>query len=79
MHDEVRVGYTVSKKVGHAVVRNRVKRRLRAAVEKVFVSEAKSGRDYVLIGRKAAYRQSFDSLLSDMKWSLKKLDARIKP
>ena len=57
-HDEselkevFRVGYTVSKKVGGAIERNRAKRRLRAVAEKVLPQYARIGFDYVLIGRK---------------------------
>jgi len=73
----IRIGYLVSKKVGCAVARNRVKRRLQAAVTKVFSSCARPGRDYVLIGRRNAYNRPFKSLLSDMKWALKNLDAQL--
>jgi len=69
-----RVGYTVSKKVGNAVTRNRVKRRLRAAVADIFPSCANPSNDYVLIGRKAAADCPFQSLQSDLKWALRKLE-----
>ena len=74
--DGARVGYTVSKKVGNAVVRNRVKRRLRAAVAEIFPSCAPMGNDYVLIGRKQAMELPFHSLTSDLKWALRKLDEK---
>ena len=74
--ENIRIGYLVSKKVGCAVDRNRVKRRLQAAVAKVFSSCAQPGRDYILIGRRNAYNRPFKSLLSDMKWAIKNLDAR---
>ena len=47
----VRVGYTCSKKVGNAVIRNRAKRRLRALARSVMPECAKPGWDYVLVGR----------------------------
>ena len=75
--ENIRIGYLISKKVGCAVTRNRVKRRLKAAVEKVFSSCARPGRDYVLIGRRNAYDRPFKSLLSDMEWALKNLDAQL--
>ena len=72
-----RIGYTVSRKVGSAVARNRIKRRLRAAVTKVFYSCTGPDRDYVFIGRRNAYHRPFKSLVSDMKRALQKLDARL--
>ena len=46
-----RVGFTVTSKCGNAVVRNRIKRRLRAVVRAVFPTEAKEGMEYVIIAR----------------------------
>ena len=51
-----RVGFTVTKRVGNAVVRNKVKRRLRAAAAEVVPSHASAGNDYVLIGRSKLWR-----------------------
>lgn len=47
----MRVGFTCSKKVGNAVVRNRAKRRLRAVARDVLIPHGQPGWDYVLIGR----------------------------
>ena len=66
------VGYTTTKKLGSAVVRNRIRRRLRAAVQEVFPSRAKRDMDYVLIGRYKTISCSFDELKGDLKWALKK-------
>lgn len=52
--DGIRVGYTVTTKCGNAVVRNRIKRRLRALVREVAAPLAKPGMDYVLIARSDA-------------------------
>ena len=55
-----RVGFTVTTKVGNAVVRNRIKRRLRNVVRKVFPTKSRPGFDYVLIARRAALRSDFN-------------------
>ncbi len=66
METSVGIGFTASKKVGNAVARNRVKRRLRAAVVEVMPTHAAPGRDYVLIGRTATLRRPFPDLLADL-------------
>lgn len=66
----VRLGLTVTRKIGGAVVRNRIRRRLRAAAREVFPANAMSGTDYVLVARKAAYDRNYASLLDDMKRAL---------
>ena len=72
---EIRVGYTVSKRVSKlAVVRNRVKRRLRAAAQKSFEG-AKAGYDYVIIGKLEAERRDMKLLEGDIKYALKKIHA----
>ena len=60
------IGFTVSKKVGNAVARNRAKRRLRAVVADVMPGQAAASRDFVLIGRKATLRRSFADLKQDL-------------
>lgn len=47
----VRVGFTASKKIGNAVLRNRAKRRLRALAREVLAIRAHPGWDYVLVAR----------------------------
>ena len=61
-----RVGFTVTKKVGNAVVRNRVKRRLREAARIELAERAHPGFDYVLIGRKATIDRNFEQLRQDL-------------
>lgn len=69
----LRVGFTVSRKVGGAVVRNRARRRLRAAAERMLARHAACGHDYVLIGRRATPRRPFGELLADLETALKRL------
>ena len=71
----VRVGFTATKKLGNAVVRNRVKRRLRAAAAQLVPELGISGCDYVFIGREAAFKGTFADLIRDMKHALRRLSA----
>jgi ribonuclease P protein component len=67
-----RVGYTVSKSVGNAVLRNRSKRRLREAFRKL--SEiAQNHHDYVLIARREIVEADFEKILNDLKFCLKRI------
>lgn len=72
--DAIRVGYVVSKRVNQsAVKRNRIKRRLRAAVADVIPFMAQSGMDYVLIGRADTATREYADLCQDLRWCLQKL------
>lgn len=71
--ESIRVGFTVSRKVGGAVARNRARRRLRAVAEKVMPELALPGHDYVLIGRPATVRRAFDALVGDLESALRRL------
>ncbi|MEM9812999.1 MAG: ribonuclease P protein component [Pseudomonadota bacterium] len=71
---EIRVGFTCSKKVGNAVVRNRAKRRLRAAATEVLAFEGRPGWDYVLIGRRdVTVSRPYPLLLSDLAGALSRV------
>src|SRR3954463_10992590 len=61
----VRVGFTVSKKVGNAVERNRVRRRLREVIRLSQGARMQPGYDYVGIGRRAALELPFERLVED--------------
>lgn len=69
----IRVGFTVSKRVGGAVCRNRVKRRLRSVAAKIMPDMAKMSYDYVIIGRTAAIERPFNGLEKDLKYTLYKI------
>ncbi|MCK4868860.1 MAG: ribonuclease P protein component [Alphaproteobacteria bacterium] len=71
----LRVGFTASRKVGGAVVRNRTKRRLRVAAEQVIATHGKCGYDYVLIARAGTVGRPFPALLEDLKAALKRVGA----
>ena len=72
----VRVGFTVSKKVGTAVERNRVRRRLKDVVKRSAAGRLRSGHDYVLIGRRAALRLPFDRIVEEFNTALRRLEPR---
>ncbi len=72
---DVRVGFTVSRKVGGAVVRNRARRRLRQAAERVMPDQAAGARDYVLIGRRSTIERPFEDLVADLETALARLGA----
>ncbi len=69
----VRVGFTVTKKIGNAVVRNRMKRRFRALVRDIFPDHAVPGADHVLIGRSSGIERDYASLAAELKRALTKL------
>lgn len=71
----MRVGFTVSKKVGNAVARNRARRRLRAAVAEIFPGQARPGLDYVVIGRQETVTRPYSLLLQDLRTALKRVGA----
>jgi ribonuclease P protein component len=68
----VRFGFTVSKKVGNAVERNRVRRRLREVARRG-AGNLTSGHDYVLVGRRAALKIPFDRMARDFDGALRRL------
>lgn len=68
-----RVGFTVTKKTGTAVERNRIRRRLRAAAKDVMPSAGQQGFDYVLVARRPAISEPFDKLKHEMERALARL------
>ncbi len=69
-----RFGFTVTKKIGNAVVRNRIRRRLREAVRIAGAAKAMAGTNYVLVGRHAALTLEFERLIADLLSGLASLD-----
>ena len=68
-----RVGFTVSKKVGNAVERNRVRRRLKEIVRRNAALIGENGHDYVLIGRRAALEMPFERISAEFLGALTRL------
>jgi ribonuclease P protein component len=72
-HGAVRVGFTVSRQVGNAVERNRVRRRLREIVRLAADGELRAGHDYVLIGRRAALALPFSEIKRELDAALSRI------
>ena len=70
----MRVGFTASRKVGNAVLRNRAKRRLRAAAAAVLPRFGRPGTDYVLVARGETARRPFAELLADLEAAVRQLE-----
>ena len=71
-HDAARVGFTVTKKIGNAVVRNRTRRRLKEAARLEFAIDPVAGLDLVLIGREGTRARAFPDLRDDLRRALRK-------
>jgi len=70
----MRIGYTVTKKIGGAVVRNRMKRRLRALARELLPESGVRGADHVLIGRAGGIERDFAVLRAELVKALGKLN-----
>lgn len=68
-----RAGFTVTKKVGNAVTRNRARRRLKAAAAGVLPGRARPGWDYVLVGRAQTLTRPFPLLIFDLETAMARL------
>ncbi len=71
--DAMRIGITVSKKVGNAVIRNRMKRRFRALARQVLPAHGLAGHDHVLIGRAGGIERPHADLVRELEKALRKV------
>jgi len=69
----MRLGITVTKKIGNAVIRNRMKRRFRALARELLPVAGMPGADHVLIGRQGGVERPFDELKADLTKALAKV------
>ena len=69
----MRIGFTVTRKIGGAVVRNRMKRRFRALAREIVPAKGFSGADHVMIGRARGIEREFALLRSDLVSALDRL------
>ena len=69
----MRVGYTVTKKIGNAVVRNRMKRRLRALARELLPAGGVAGADHILIGRNGGIERDYADLRRELAKALAKV------
>ncbi|WP_262503924.1 ribonuclease P protein component [Sphingosinithalassobacter sp. CS137] len=69
----MRIGITVSKKVGNAVTRNRMKRRFRALAREILPQSGIHGADHVLIGRPGGVERDWSALQADLARALNKV------
>ena len=68
-----RFGFTITKKLGNAVVRNRIRRRLKAALDELAPQLADPAYDYVILARKAAFNRKFANMKHDMRTAFQRL------
>ena len=69
----IRLGITITKKVGNAVIRNRMRRRFRELMREMLADKGKAGADHILIGRDDGIERDFAELRADMARALEKL------
>ncbi len=73
--DGVRFGVTVTRKIGNAVARNRMKRRFRALLRETLPDQGIAGADHVLIGREGGIERDFAALRTELQAALARIAA----
>ncbi len=76
--DFCRVGYTITKMVGGAVVRNKIKRRYREAFRLLYKNHAKNHFDYVVIAKKDAASSDYKKICNDLEFCFKGINRLLK-
>lgn len=76
-HPEPRAGFTVSRKIGSAVARNRARRRLREVARLVLPNHAIPGADHVFIARPRESEQEFAAMCADAERALARARSRL--
>jgi len=74
-HDSkaIRVGFTATKKIGNAVIRNRAKRRMRSVALETLPNLGQKGTDYVFIARNSTTTTPYEALVGDAQKALSSL------
>lgn len=75
--DSIRYGITVTKKIGNAVARNRMKRRVRALIAETLSQHGLCGVDHIFIGRKQDAERPFSALKTDLERGLRHLAKKL--
>lgn len=73
--DQVRFGVTVTRKIGNAVARNRMKRRFRALLRDILPHQGVAGADHVLIGREGGIERDFAQMHAELEAALARVAA----
>lgn len=68
--ESIRCGITVTKRIGNAVIRNRMKRRFRALLRELLPEAGLTGHDHVLIGREGGIERDFAALRDELRAAL---------
>ena len=65
-NDSIRIGFTITKKIGGAVIRNKIKRRFRTIIREIFSKYLRKNYDYVIIANKKSLIMDYKELKSDV-------------